>query len=145
MKGGAWSNGGAPSGGAGGPFGGRTLCTTKHNNWPPICDAKAPTTTFGQHSMVPPFCANRTSVTAGTAREAPSGALHRWSTRPAAPLPHCRMQKLNANLQTPQGKRLQSNTVRTKGSSVTLSWAPSAETTEVPRGAALWAGSDVSV
>ena len=27
----------------------------KHNKWPPICDAKAPTTAFGQHSMVPSF------------------------------------------------------------------------------------------
>jgi hypothetical protein len=46
----------------------------KANNWPPTCDAKAPMTAFGQHSMVPPFYVNRASVApcARTAREAPS-------------------------------------------------------------------------
>ena len=34
----------------------------KHNNWPPSCDAKAPMTAFGQHTMVPPFYANQASV-----------------------------------------------------------------------------------
>ena len=44
----------------------------KHNNWPPICDAKAPMTAFGQHSMAPPFNANRAKVAprARTARTA---------------------------------------------------------------------------
>ena len=53
------------------------LIPPKHNNSASICDAKAPMTAFGQHSMVPPFYANRASVapcarTARTAREAPS-------------------------------------------------------------------------
>ena len=38
------------------------LIPPKHNNWPPICDATAPMTAFGQHSMVPPFYANRASM-----------------------------------------------------------------------------------
>ena len=49
----------------------------KHNYWPPICDAKAPMTAFGQHSMAPPFYTNRAKValrtrTTRTARKAPS-------------------------------------------------------------------------
>ena len=38
------------------------LIPPKHNYWPPICDAKASMTAFGQHSMVPPFYANQASV-----------------------------------------------------------------------------------
>ena len=53
------------------------LFLPKHNNWPSICDAEAPVTAFGQHSVPPAFYANRASVapcarTARTAREAPS-------------------------------------------------------------------------
>ena len=53
------------------------LIAPKHNNWAPICDAKAPMPTLRQHSMVPLFYTNQASValcarTARTAREAPS-------------------------------------------------------------------------
>ena len=50
------------------------LIPPKHHNWAPICDAKAPMTALGQHSMVPLFYANRASIAlrARTAREAPS-------------------------------------------------------------------------
>ena len=40
------------------------LIPPKRNNWPPICDAITPMMAFGQHSMVPPFYANRAQRTA---------------------------------------------------------------------------------
>ena len=55
------------------------LIPPKHNNWPPVCDAKAPMTAFGQHSMVPPFYTNRASP--HRARRV-QGTLSSWGLAP---------------------------------------------------------------
>ena len=49
------------------------LFLPKHTNWPPVCDAKAPMTAFGKHSLVPAFYANWAAGAprAHTASEAP--------------------------------------------------------------------------
>ena len=43
------------------------LFPPKHNTWRSICDAKAPLTAFGPHSLVPAFDANRASARRGGA------------------------------------------------------------------------------
>ena len=82
----------------------------RHNNWPFICDAQAPMTAFGQHSLVPAFYATRASVapryrTACTAREAPSHA--EWDTNGSMWFPSSSNRRtwcaISADLRAPSG------------------------------------------